>query len=57
MEKAQKESFRFFEVLTIDGGTVVIPEGPVLVGMPDDARLLEALRIADGKREFHFWSR
>lgn len=56
-EKAETESFRVFEVLSMDGGTVIIPDFPVLVGMPDDGALLEALRLADGKREYYFSSR
>jgi hypothetical protein len=56
-EKAEIESFRVFEVLSMNGGTVIIPDGPVLVGMPDDGTLLEALRLADGKREYYFSSR
>ena len=56
-EKAERESFRAFEVLSMDGGTVVIPDGPVLVGTPDDGTLLEALRLADGKREYYLSAR
>ena len=33
----------------MNGGTVIIPDGPVIVGTPDDGTLLEALRLADGE--------
>ena len=56
-EKAETESFRVFEVLSMDGGTVIIPDFPVLVGKPDDGTLREALRLADGKQEYYFSSR
>jgi hypothetical protein len=57
-EKAAMESFRVFEVLSMDDdGAVIIPDGPVLVGTPDDGTLLQALKLADGKREYYFSSR
>jgi hypothetical protein len=56
-EKAESESFRVFEVLSTNGGTVIVPDGPVLVGTPDDGTLLQALRLADAKREYYFSSR
>lgn len=56
-EKAETESFLVFEVLSIEGGTVIVPDGPLLDGAPDDGTLLEALRLADGKREYYFSSR
>ena len=41
----------------MDGGTVIIPDGPVLVGTPDDGMLLEALRLAGGNRKYYFSAR
>lgn len=55
-EKAEGESWRVFEVLSMDG-RVIIPDGPVVVGTPDDSTLLEALRLADGNREYYFSAR
>jgi len=56
-EKAESESFRVFEVLSMNGDTVVIPDGPVIVGTPDDGTLLDALRLADGNREDYLSAR
>jgi hypothetical protein len=56
-EKAEMESFRVFEVLSMNGGTVIIPDGPVIVGTPDYGTLLEALRLADGNREYYLSAR
>lgn len=56
-EKAEIASFRAVEVLSMDGRTVIIPDGPVIVGTPDDGTLLEALRLADGNREYHLSAR
>jgi hypothetical protein len=58
-EKAEGESWRVFEVLSMDGsdGRVIIADGPAVVGMPDDSTLLEALRLADGKREYYLSAR
>jgi len=56
-EKAESESFRVFEALSMNGGTVIIADGPVLVGTPDDGTLLEALRLAGGNREYYLSAR
>lgn len=56
-EKAETESFRVFEVLSMNGGTVIIPDGFVLVGTPDDSTLLEALSLANGNREYYLSAR
>jgi|SRR5208337_4110879 len=56
-EKAEMESSRVFEILSVEGDRVIMADGPVLVGTPDDGTLLEALRLADGKREYYFSSR
>ena len=57
MEEAEMKSFRVFEVLSMNGGTVIISDGPVIIGTPDDDTLLQALRLADAKREYYFSSR
>src|SRR5450755_4337050 len=56
-EKAEVESFRAFEVLTMGGGTVIIPDGSVIVGTPDDSTPLEALTLADCNREYYLPAR
>jgi hypothetical protein len=56
-EKAESESFRVFEVLSTNGDTVVIPDGAVIVGTPDDGTLLHALGLADVNREYYFSAR
>ena len=56
-EKAEMESFRAFEVLSVNGGTVIIPDGSVIVGTPDDSTLLEALTLADCNREYYLSAR
>jgi hypothetical protein len=59
LEKADGESWRVFGVLSVDGsdGRVIIADGPVVVGMPDDSTLREALRLADGNREYYLSAR
>jgi hypothetical protein len=56
-EKAEMESFRVFEVLSVEGDRVIIPDGPEIVGTPGDGTLLEALRLADSKREYYLSTR
>ena len=56
-EKAEMESFRVFEVLSMNGGTFIIHDGAVIVGTPNDRSLLEALRLADGNREYYLSAR
>ena len=56
-ERAEMESFRVFEVLSTNGSTVIIPDGAVIVGTPDYGTLLEALRLADGNREYYLSAR
>lgn len=51
-EKAEVESFRAFEVLSMGGGTVIIPDGSVVAGTPDDNTLLEALTLAECGRDY-----
>jgi hypothetical protein len=38
-------------------GRVIIADGPVVVGTPDDSTLLAALRVAEDNREYYFSSR
>jgi hypothetical protein len=56
-EKAERQSFRVFEVLSMESDTVIVPDGPVIVGTPDDGTLLKALGLADGNREYYFSAR
>jgi len=57
-EEAEMESYRVFEVLSINNNIIVVPDGAIFSGVvPDDGTLLEALRLADGNREYYLSAR